>query len=582
MPTRSLLSLLSGGATLAAAAGVHHCNESATDWTCYTVSNEPGEPTTVAGLATRLHTSPAKLVDYNMLTDDTTAPIPAGTPLRVPRDSCAPRAGNWACYTVEGWETLDLIANSPSSFIRNSTLLREINQDVLYCTSPFSSACGDIVGNNLLPPGLQLRLPTYPCVPTLDTLCYTLDSPRTGLKDQTLADVATIFGTNVSTLLDLNENTLGYNYAENSTVVVSGMQLTVPRPNLKAPSPCAKSRDWDCYTVAAGDTLHNIGIALSKGPHYDSPEPRANWYLLCEVNGLGDCDNLEIGQVLAIPLRASDSTTGFHADCVDEPGVWYCRTVPDDAACDRQQPGTCGVSANLVTTALSPFGGGQYNTAVSMGQHFIQLNRDLLPRASTYITSFFVPGSTVRVPYNAFDCFPTADRDCVANGDARLSRYFDEAYFGPMTLSYFGQNGNRGYSSCKSSDAVPDDCSDFSILEVMPPLLALRPTADGQKRVPALSQLLTHATPAARALRRPCRCRGSLSFLLRARILRASTALSSPARRSTRRAPRPTSAQRAHSRRASTSATRWRSVTRLKPSATTSASGGRSSASSTK
>jgi hypothetical protein len=449
---------------------VHHCNESATDWTCYTVSNEPGEPSTVAGLATKLHTSPAKLVDYNMLTDDTTTPIPAGTPLRVPRDSCTPRAGNWACYTVEGWETLDAIANSPSSFIRNSTLLREINQDVLY---------GDIAQyGNLLPPGLQLRLPTYPCVPTLDTLCYTLDSPRTGLKDQTLADVAAIFGTNVPLLQDLNVNTLGYSYAENSTVVVGGMQLTVPRPNLKAPSPCAKSRDWGCYTVAAGDTLHNIGIALSKGPHYDSPEPRANWDLLCEVNGLGDCDNLEIGQVLAIPLRASDSTTGFHADCVDEPGVWYCRTVPDDADCYKADPGTCGESANMVTTALSPFSGGQYSAASSMGQRLIQLNRDLLTRnAST--DQFFVPGSTVRVPYNAFDCFPTADRDCVAIGDARLSRYLDAAYFGPMSLYYFGLNGDRSYGNCQSSKAVPADCSDFSILEVMPPLLALRPTADG-------------------------------------------------------------------------------------------------------
>ena len=70
-----------------------------------------------------------------------------------------------------------------------------------------------------------------------------------------LADVAAIFGTNVPLLQDLNVNTLGYSYAENSTVVVGGMQLTVPRPNLKAPSPCAKSRDWGCYTVAAGDTL---------------------------------------------------------------------------------------------------------------------------------------------------------------------------------------------------------------------------------------------------------------------------------------------------------------------------------------
>ena len=286
----ALLPLLGGGTLLAAAsaAGVHHCNESATDWSCYTVSNEQGEPTTVAGLATKLHIAPAKLIDYNMLTDETTASIAPGTPLRVPRDACTPRAGAWACYTVEGWETVETIAYGPASFIRNATLLREINGDVLY---------GNLKSyDQILPPGLQLRLPKTPCLPTLDTLCYRVGGDSYApIKDQTLADVATIFGTTAKALQELNENTLGY--YDNSTTVIVGMQLTVPRPNLKAPSPCSKSRDWDCYTVKAGDTLHKIGLALSAGPHYDSPEPRANWWVLCEINGLADCDKLEIGKV---------------------------------------------------------------------------------------------------------------------------------------------------------------------------------------------------------------------------------------------------------------------------------------------
>lgn len=452
---RSLVFL--GGTALATALdGVHHCNESAIDWSCYTVSNEPGEPTTVAGLATKLHVAPTKLMDYNLLGSDPSVQVAVGTPLRVPHDACTPRTGSWNCYTVQGGETLYDVASSSASLIRNETLILEYNEDVLYGNT-----------NGPLPAGLQLRLPTTPCLPTLDTMCYRVGgdtySPITG---QTLADVATIFGTTADALADLNEGTLGGN-----TTVVDGMQLIVPRPNAKAPSPCVKSRDWDCYTVQSEDTLAKIALKMSAADHYSTPEPRANWIYLCEVNGLEDCDKLEIGQVLAIPLRASDSKTGFHSDCVDEAGVWYCRTVPaPPAGCYNAPPTACALAAEQTAETLSPFGGvggNTYITGKSAALQMISFNQDLLPRNQSEENIFFVPGSTVRVPYNIIDCFPTVERDCVAVGDAHLARYHDAAYFAPMSLYSFRTNGLRGYlGNCQSGQQVPADCSEHTVLEV--------------------------------------------------------------------------------------------------------------------
>jgi len=436
------------GASGALAAGVHHCNETATDWTCYTVTNEPGEPQTLGGLAAKLHVMPSKLADFNLLPDTPSVAVPVGTPLRVPRDACTARPGSWGCYTVsdEGWETLENIAQGPASLNRNGSALFDINSDVLYGTKEYE----------LLPPGLQLRLPTPPCVPTLDTVCFVV-----GVKDlHQLKDVAANFNTTADAIVALNEDLLGDIYAENSTTLVDGMQLAVPRPNLAAPSPCAKGRDWDCYTVLAGDTLHAISQKLTAGPHYDAPEPRANEWLLCEVNGLADCDALEVGQTLAIPLRGAEADIGFTNECVEAPGRWYCVALPPL----DMKPGE-GVLVYNVLAHIAPWGWTGGYGDYELGDLLVSYNAELLP-ANKSVEAFFLPGQSLRIPYR--ECVPTVEHDCIAAGDARKQRYLDAAYFNPMTLQGYMGNGESGYAlACNGvSDLVPEKCNEYSYVPV--------------------------------------------------------------------------------------------------------------------
>ena len=46
------------------AASALHCDEhNFLQWSCYTVSDEPSEPTTLSGLATKFHVNPQRLAD---------------------------------------------------------------------------------------------------------------------------------------------------------------------------------------------------------------------------------------------------------------------------------------------------------------------------------------------------------------------------------------------------------------------------------------------------------------------------------------------------------------------------------------
>ena len=81
------------------------CDEhNALQWSCYTVSDAPDEPRTLAGLAAKLHCNPHRLAELNSLAqhDIRTWQVGVGTALRVPHyATCTPRDGTWACYEVQ-------------------------------------------------------------------------------------------------------------------------------------------------------------------------------------------------------------------------------------------------------------------------------------------------------------------------------------------------------------------------------------------------------------------------------------------------------------------------------------------------
>ena len=67
--------------------------------------------------------------------------------MRVPYDACLPKQGAWDCYKVtDAKETIDTIAAGGYSMVRNATLWRSINTDIMW-------------GDEALYPGMQLRSP---------------------------------------------------------------------------------------------------------------------------------------------------------------------------------------------------------------------------------------------------------------------------------------------------------------------------------------------------------------------------------------------------------------------------------------
>ena len=220
-----------------AAEGIHNCNTSQPTLGCYTVTDSPDESQTITAMAAQLHVHPDRLADYNFVAKATK--LAPGMQLTVPcarydykqkNCGCIPHGGSYLCYLVREHDTFASIAASSSSMSRNETLLRSINGDALY-------------GDSEPAPGTYLRLPHMPCLPTRDTVCYSVSLTT---QFRTLDHLASLFpGTSAAAIRAANQGTLGDN-----AVLNNGMQLSIPDLHGLAPQPCKESQWWNCHTVS--------------------------------------------------------------------------------------------------------------------------------------------------------------------------------------------------------------------------------------------------------------------------------------------------------------------------------------------
>ena len=137
-----------------------------------------------------------------------------------------------------------------------------------------------------------------------------------------------------------------------------------------------------CSQVAAGETLHNI-----------SRDVKVHEGVLCEVNQLADCDALEAGQVLGVPLRPYNWQDRWSAGCVDSATMahgaaqlspyarWTCFSVPDHPTGDGDAFGY--LAGQLLQAAGYP-AGNQAGSYVSGGWFnlidlLLEYNADILP-----------------------------------------------------------------------------------------------------------------------------------------------------------------------------------------------------------
>lgn len=87
-----------------------------------------------------------------------------------------------------------------------------------------------------------------------------------------------------------------YNNISDPNKVYVGQVLTIPDPNAPTPTPDLET----FYTVQPGDNLYRIGLAF-----------RVSWTQIAEANGLTNPDQLEVGQVLKIPVSAPGAMPQF-------------------------------------------------------------------------------------------------------------------------------------------------------------------------------------------------------------------------------------------------------------------------------
>ena len=288
-------------AKMLGAASALHCNEhNALQWSCYTVSNEPDEPRTLAGLATKLHVNPHRFAELNSLGeyDIRTWQVDAGAALRVPHyAACIPRDGAWACYEVqEDGESLAALASSAKAPWRSAAGLaaaRAMNARALFNESDTLFA------------GMHVRLPIAQCQ-LLGDAAQSYHRCVAAQRYDTLDDFAKRHGTTAAGLLALNDDVLSGDPA-----LVEGMVLAVPRAQPLPPpagcDPTATPDDaWFCYTVASGDTVATIASAHGAHPQR-----------LCEWNKLANCSEIDVGQTLAVPGLISLA-------CTSVPGQFAC------------------------------------------------------------------------------------------------------------------------------------------------------------------------------------------------------------------------------------------------------------------
>ena len=138
LPSKMKFSGFLLGSVFGAASALHCDEHNFLQWSCYTVSDEPSEPTTLSGLATKLHVNPQRLADFNSMADQALALVPRGHMLRVPYlgGACTPQPGLWGCYEVaKTGETIQAVAASSASFWRSTagvTAAEQVNSRAMH------------------------------------------------------------------------------------------------------------------------------------------------------------------------------------------------------------------------------------------------------------------------------------------------------------------------------------------------------------------------------------------------------------------------------------------------------------------
>jgi LysM repeat protein len=259
-----------------------------------------GSVETIGAIASKVHIHRSKLCDWNAIElGNCDGSLPHGLRLKIPQGACTTKTGQWACYEVKSGDTLSSIATSRYSLYRNEQKLRDYNTDTLW-------------GQEVLHPGMHLRLPVPRCVPELcansicKRICYTVQ------KNETIQHVAKKYGMTAAEITDINSEVLG-----GIPTLLFGMHILVHHPYPLPPDtdpakwPVMVRRFWTPYVVMPGDTLWNIAQAKNTDPN-----------LLCQLNKI-DCSHfstvqIQAASVLIIPVTTCTPIAGQHV-CVKNP-----------------------------------------------------------------------------------------------------------------------------------------------------------------------------------------------------------------------------------------------------------------------
>jgi hypothetical protein len=392
-------------AVLGTVAALPTCSENnALQWSCYTVSDKPDEPRTLAGLATKLHVNPHRFAELNSLAqhDIRTWQVDAGAALRVPYGAtCVPREGAWGCYEVqEDGETLDHLVNSSLSFWRSQSGLdaaRAANARAMFNESAALFA------------GMHVRLPIAQCMLLADAppatsfhQCFAVTAATAAAgalgTPPSLDDFAVQHSSTAAEVLAVNFDVLS-----NNAVLVVGMVLSVPRVQPEPPvagcDPSATSSNsyWFCYTVKSGDCPWTIAQKFGVHP-----------LQLCKWNSIDNCEQhreqpqaiITVGQVLALPGALS----------------LKCTAVPGQIACwayTGYQPSQKAISDDPSVFSLCFF---YFDSAYSGGGYCMEDKAmvDILTGLNAWATpdlNVWIGMTGLAMPLRR--CLPTRELECV-------------------------------------------------------------------------------------------------------------------------------------------------------------------------
>jgi hypothetical protein len=282
--------------------------------------------------------NPIKVCELNPELDCTSGESLKGCSIRVQSDDhCVAKAGTWVCSRPQpAGATLKSVAASSQSLVRNATLLKSHNLDILW-------------GGDRIWPNMRLRLPSPECIEDKDYDCITVQ------QGDTLASLATTWKSSVEQMVQMNAETLG----PDSQTVVPRMQLRIPPwdddPVIQAaPVPCVEvpgeyasacvfsyvsltpafsvglnctKGQWTCMTLQPGESLYTALGGIT-GQNLTS------WEGVARLNGIKDVDNMQPGVPFAVPADE------LLQRCMDN--VFACPSIPQRKTGHSPQTYMCG------------------------------------------------------------------------------------------------------------------------------------------------------------------------------------------------------------------------------------------------